>query len=126
MPPPGQLDASLWDQMRWLPMLFRATGLGRLHRAPRLLNALEHVHPQDPHFYLWVIAVLREKRRTGIGSALMNAVLARCDRERIPVYLENSAVANLPFYERFGFETVGKLDAPAGGPHLWLMWREPA
>jgi hypothetical protein len=31
----------------------------------------------------------------------------------------------VPFYERHGFQVVGQLDVPGGGPHLWLMWHDP-
>jgi hypothetical protein len=42
-----------------------------------------------------------------------------------PAYLETETEANVPFYERHGFRVVGELDVPSGGPHLWLMWRDP-
>jgi Acetyltransferase (GNAT) family len=61
----------------------------------------------------------------GVGSALVRHVLD--DRANIgePAYLETETEANVPFYERHGFEVIGQLDVPGGGPHLWLMWREP-
>jgi hypothetical protein len=42
-----------------------------------------------------------------------------------PAYLETETESNVPFYERHGFQVVGELDVPSGGPHLWLMWRDP-
>ena len=73
-----------------------------------------------------MIGVRPDLQRRGAGSALMNAALEQCDRDRIPAYLESSLERNLPFYERHGFETIEQVDVPGGGPHLWLMWREPA
>jgi len=53
------------------------------------------------------------------------AVLGRVDREGMPAYLETSKERNIAFYARHGFAVTGEVSAPAGGPTLWLMWREP-
>jgi predicted N-acetyltransferase YhbS len=62
---------------------------------------------------------------SGVGSALINAVLDRCDAEGLPAYLESSKAANVPYYARFGFVEQDAIDLPAGGPQMWPMWREP-
>ena len=55
----------------------------------------------------------------------MQPVLAQCDREGVPAYLEATTRDSLRLYERLGFEVIGEF-APAGGPPLWPMWRHPA
>ncbi len=82
-------------------------------------------HPAEEHFYLLGIGVLPGGQGGGVGSALIRTVLDRCDRERIPAYLENSKERNLPFYERHGFVVRERIELPDGGPPLWPMWRNP-
>ncbi|HJM74960.1 MAG TPA: GNAT family N-acetyltransferase [Dehalococcoidia bacterium] len=98
----------------------------RPDNAVRLGPAMDEHHPTEEHFYLFAIGVLPEGQGSGTGSALMRAVLDRCDREGMPAYLENTNERNLPFYERHGFKTTERVHLPDSGPSFWPMWREPA
>lgn len=84
------------------------------------------VHPSGrAHEYLWMIGVAPERQGEGLGTALIGAVLERCDRETVPAYLEASSARSRVLYERLGFELVERpLDLP-DGPQMWPMWREP-
>ncbi|WP_406160225.1 GNAT family N-acetyltransferase [Streptomyces canus] len=84
------------------------------------------VHPSGrAHEYLWMIGVAPERQGEGLGTALIGAVLERCDRETVPAYLEASSARSRELYERLGFELVERpLDLP-DGPQMWPMWREP-
>ncbi len=53
-------------------------------------------------------------------------MLARCDAQGIPAYLESTKERNVEFYEHHGFAVTGTIDVPTDGPTLWTMWREPA
>ena len=53
----------------------------------------------------------------------MAAGLKRVDAAGMPAYLESSKKANVPFYQRFGFEVIEKIVPAKGCPPLWLMWR---
>lgn len=83
-------------------------------------------HPTDrPHQYLHMVGVSPERQGEGLGSALIGAVLERCDREGLHAYLEASSSRSRALYTRLGFHFTGKaIDLP-DGPHLWPMWREP-
>jgi ribosomal protein S18 acetylase RimI-like enzyme len=59
----------------------------------------------------------------GIGSALLQHALARCDQDHTPAYLESSSPANLPLYQRHGFEVVGTIQA-GSSPTFWPMVRQ--
>ena len=53
-------------------------------------------------------------------------MLERLTRDRLVAVLDTSTAANVAFYNRHGFEVADELDLPAGGPHVWIMCREPA
>ena len=83
-------------------------------------------HPAQPWVYLQLIGVAPDHQRRGVGSRLLAPVLARCDATGTPAYLEAGTVDNRRLYERHGFDTVGEISLPDGGPLVWRMWREPA
>ena len=91
----------------------------------RLLTLVESMHPHEPHWYLATLGVAVGRQGQGVGSALMRPVLARCDAEGLPCYLESSKTRNVPFYRRHGFEVVAEVPLPGDGPPIWTMWREP-
>ncbi|QCD58188.1 GNAT family N-acetyltransferase [Streptomyces hawaiiensis] len=95
----------------------------RIERIGRLTAA---IHPTGrAHEYLWMIGVAPGRQGEGLGTALVEAVLDRCDREGLPAYLEASNARSRKLYERLGFEPAGPvLDLP-DGPSMWPMWREP-
>lgn len=109
----------------------RATGyavprLGvRLPLASIAMRRIEGRHPNAPHWYLSELGVRPQSQGQGLGSKLMFEPLARCDRERIPAYLESSTERSRDLYARHGFDTTEVIRMPRGGPPLWLMWREP-
>ncbi|MFF3885238.1 GNAT family N-acetyltransferase [Streptomyces sp. NPDC001914] len=84
------------------------------------------VHPEGrAHEYLWMIGVMPQRQGEGLGGALIEAVLDRCDREGVAAYLEASNARSRALYERLGFALAGRpLDLP-DGPRMWPMWREP-
>lgn len=122
--PPGKGQLSLLDNLRLLP--YMAAFWGRnLPRALRSLSYLDSKHPHDPHYYLFILGVEPGWQGKGIGTSLMQPMLECCDRERIPAYLEATALRNRDLYARNGFEVVEEIQLPGGGPPLWRMWREP-
>jgi len=84
------------------------------------------IHPQgQAHEYLWMIGVAPGRQGEGLGAALVQHVLDRCDGEGAAAYLEASSARSRGLYERLGFEFTGSaLELPAG-PLMWPMWREP-
>lgn len=81
-------------------------------------------HPHEPHWYLAMIGVDPSRQGRGLGSALLQEGLKRCDAEGLPAYLESSNPANIPLYERHGFEVVGLIQ-PGDFPPLVPMLRRP-
>lgn len=114
-----------------LTLMKLATGVlrygasGSVQRAIKAGEILEQHHPKERHMYLFTIGVAKAARGQGLGHALIAPVLDACDREGLPVYLENSNPANFGFYSAHGFEHVKHFAAGDGGPPLQAMWREP-
>jgi ribosomal protein S18 acetylase RimI-like enzyme len=87
------------------------------------MRRIERRHPETAHWYLSELGVRPQSQGRGLGSRLMFEMLARCDRERVPAYLESSTERSRALYERHGFQTTEVIRMPRGGPPLWLMWR---
>jgi len=73
-----------------------------------------------PDGHIGRMAVLREARGAGVGSALLRALMkaarARGDRE----VLLSAQTHAIPFYERFGFAVEGDEYDDAGIPHRMM------
>ena len=104
-----------------LPAVIRAFR-GHLGAGRALTEAMQAVHPEEPHWYLAIIGSDPMVRGSGCGHALMRSRLDRCDAEHAPAYLESSNFDNIAYYNRFGFEVTGEIVMP-DGPTLWPMWR---
>lgn len=122
--PPGARALTLGQQIRLLPAMMRVFGRG-MSRAQRGLAVMDAGHPRRPHYYLDTLGVAPERQRHGIGSALMRPMLARCDRERMPAYLNAGSSRSRDLYLRHGFGVMEEFRLPEDGPALWRMWRDP-
>lgn len=95
-------------------------------RLPVLGELTESVHPMDrDHAYLQAIAVAADRQSRGVGSALLAPVLAQCDRDGLPAYLEASSDRSRGLYERHGFTVLDRIVRLPDGPPMYPMWREP-
>ena len=114
--PPG-FRAPAWRQVASIPFYARAFRR-HLRRGAALESLMHQARPPERFWYLAGIGSVR--RGEGIGTALLRHRLGRVSE---PAYLESSKRANIPLYERFGFELRDPLRLP-GGPELWPMWRQ--
>ncbi len=81
-------------------------------------------HPREPHWYLPLVGVDPRAQGEKLGGALLRPVLARCDRDGVPAYLESSNPRNISFYERLGFHVLTRLQV-GESPELVPMLRPP-
>lgn len=89
-----------------------------------IFERMERYHPAEPHWFLPLLAVDPSHQGKGFGSALLQPVLERCDRERQLAYLESSNPRNIPLYERHGFEVLGGIQSGTS-PTVVPMLRKP-
>ena len=95
----------------------------RMRDGGGLMEQMNRFHPHEPHWYLPLIGTDPVYRGKGYGSALLAHAMRRCDRDRLPAYLESSNPANVPLYERFGFEVIGEIQS-GSSPTLYPMFRK--
>jgi ribosomal protein S18 acetylase RimI-like enzyme len=100
-----------------------ATGARSLQMA-KLFHLAETAHPAEEHWYLRILAVDPLCQRSGLGRALLEPGLGRCDAGGLPAYLETQNHENLAWYRRFGFDLVQELRIEKCPP-IWTMRREP-
>ncbi|ADB49713.1 GNAT family N-acetyltransferase [Conexibacter woesei] len=133
---PSLAGGALWlPPEEWRTSAVEDAQLARALLHPRLLprvplvvhgfTGIERRHPPaPPHWYLAVLGTDPDAQGRGIGSALLRAVLDRCDADGVGAYLESSKERNVDFYARHGFRVSEVVTLPRG-PRAWLMWREP-
>ena len=122
--PPGAWHLPMALQLRLLPRIVK-DAREDTPRVLRFFQIADAKHPRELHWYLALLGVDPDYQGRGFGSHLMQPVLARCDRDRMPAYLETDTERNVALYERHGFAVTERFDLPGGGPPIWLMWREP-
>jgi ribosomal protein S18 acetylase RimI-like enzyme len=130
----ARLTTCLGGASLWLPPGVHADGdaLGAFVQetvvredAADVFSALEEMdryHPEEPHWYLAMIGVDPSRQGQGMGSALLKETLATVDEQGLPAYLESSNPANVPLYERHGFEVMGEIRG-GDGPPIIPMYR---
>ncbi|GGD40937.1 GNAT family N-acetyltransferase [Pseudoxanthomonas indica] len=118
LPPGVEPDGESLDKM------FRETAK-REHLDDLLatFEQMEKSHPREAHWYLPQIGVDPNAQGHGIGAALMDHALARCDQEQALAYLEASKPQNIPFYERYGFEVISEIQIGSAPPVMPMLRR---
>jgi GNAT superfamily N-acetyltransferase len=92
--------------------------------ASRIAKTLARVHPVEPHWYLPFVGVEPGAIGRGLGTALLEPVLDRCDREGLGAYLEATSAASARLFTRLGFEPREHLEV-LPGVSVTPMWRPP-
>ena len=88
----------LLTELRGLPAMLDATGLGRFRRLWRHPRATWQpiTRWSRRHAYLWFLGVTPAAQGHGIGSALLRAANARLDADGLPAFLETAPPATSP------------------------------
>ena len=105
-------------------LLRQSVAATRLTEILDLVAQMTSFQPAEPHWFLPLIGVDPMSRGRGRGSALLQHMLAQCDRERQLAYLDSTNARNIPLYERHGFERLGVIKA-GSCPPVFPMLRKP-
>jgi ribosomal protein S18 acetylase RimI-like enzyme len=92
--------------------------------APAIVEQMAESHPHEPHWQLAFIGVDPTHQGQGIGAALLRHTLAQIDAQGLHSYLESSNPANIPLYQRHGFEVIREIRV-GGSPVVTPMLRRP-
>jgi ribosomal protein S18 acetylase RimI-like enzyme len=109
------------DEEVLVGLMERSIDSGRLKVVFAMLEKMGTYHPADPHWYLPLIGVEPAKQGHGYGGSLLRHALEQIDREGRTAYLESTNPANIPLYQRHGFEVIGTIqveDSPALFPMI--------
>lgn len=124
--------ASLWlspgtePDSETIDRIFADSVRGEISRDLEALFAqMDAFHPDGVAcWYLPMIAADPAFIGQGLGSALLELGLRRCDEAGEIAYLESSNPKNLTLYRRHGFEHVGEIQA-GSSPKMFPMVRQP-
>jgi hypothetical protein len=97
-----------------------AIGFANIKRAMERETAINKIHPDELIYYLWFIGVDPTDQGNGIGSKLLESVIQEGFSQKRTICLETSTIKNLPWYEKYGFNTYRELDF---GYRLYCMKR---
>jgi ribosomal protein S18 acetylase RimI-like enzyme len=127
--PPGQSSPTLPRMLRAgmlkVPLLLGWSSYQRLNQFEAQAELLHQRHASQPHWYLWALGVDPAHQGTGLGSILLQPVLARADADNTACYLETQNRENLPFYEKHGFQVSQQQEVFKNAVTTWAMLRQP-
>lgn len=97
----------------------------RTRAALRFFARADRLHVEEPHWYLDLVGTRPERQGQGLGAALLQPVLDRCDEEGLPVWTYSSNRKNLAFYYRLGFDVLDEVVLIDGAPPVFPILRRP-
>lgn len=107
---PEKIKPTFKFEVLWnISLAINVIGLANVMSVLKQQSAIKKHHPKESFYHLWYIGVSPELQGQGKGSGLMNQVLEYLDSKPRPVYLETSTVRNIPWYQRFNFQIIDKL-----------------
>ncbi|WP_299243096.1 GNAT family N-acetyltransferase [uncultured Aquimarina sp.] len=91
-----------------IKLVSQVIGLKKVKATLARESLLKQHHPKTPFVHLWYIGVDPVHQKKGIGSKLLEEVIAYCGDK--PIYLETSVESNLRWYKKYGFEIIQVLE----------------
>lgn len=127
--PPGaeHLDwlGILSSGMAWLPLHLGWDATARLLQAEETTSRWHADLMDQPHWYLWTLAVDPAHQGEGIGGELMRHTFATADAAGLPCYLETTHPRALAIHQAHGFE-IARHERIGDTLDVWAMVRPAA
>lgn len=120
---PERLAQARIDQA---PAVLGEAAAGRFAAAFAAMESRLHEVVSVPHWYLFMLVVDPPRQGHGLGSAVLQAGLARASADMAPACLLTAEPRNVPFYTRHGMEVAYHGPEPTSGMPFWIFVREPA
>lgn len=107
---PGKKKGGLKSILLDITLMFSSISPGNIPKVLRRAAKIEKLQIKDPSYYIWFIAVEPDRQSQGVGSTLLLELIDQAQEMKLPVTLETSTLANLPWYKKFGFSIYNQLD----------------
>lgn len=125
--PPGSTDLNPLGLLRsglvLTPFVIGLAALQRFYNVMVYTNRLHERYAPPSHWYLWVLGIEPAHQGQGIGSSLLQPVLAQASAEGAACYLETNTEGAVRFYQRRGFQVMEHGATPGQGIQVWAMLR---
>lgn len=128
--PPGHTHLTVTGLLR-SGLVTSPLGMGlpaylRFDRYMTYSDKLHELYAPAAHWYLWSLGVDPAHQGQGVGSRLLQPVLAQADAEHAACYLDTGAERNARFYQKHGFQVMEHSSTPRDGVQVWAMLRPPS
>ncbi|MHA1679790.1 MAG: GNAT family N-acetyltransferase [Promethearchaeota archaeon] len=107
-----------------IPWRFALLGLPFLFRFKRQethQHAMYKKNTNFPHYYIILVAVDPDEQGKGLGSQLIQEMVAWLDEKQLPAYLETYTRENVNIYKKHGFDVVDESSIPKTNIQFWGM-----
>ncbi len=107
---PEQKETSFETILLDVKLVLNSVGVFNIGKALKRESRIKEIQDNVPMYYLWFIGVDPASQGQGLGTKLMEELIAESETMQLPIYLETSTLKNLPWYRKFGFEVYHELD----------------
>jgi len=114
------LRAGMWSA----PFAVGPGALGRLGQQNSFSENLHEQYAAESHWYLFMLGVEPSRQGGGLGSRIIEPVLAQADACHQSCYLDTYNSQAVRFYQKNGFEIVSEQRTGKSGLRLWAMRRK--
>ncbi len=80
---------------------------------------------KEPSWILDILGVHPGSQGKGVGSALVQYLISRANRDKVPAYVITHKEKNIIFYEKNGFKLLNKKNSLPGGPPTCSLIYKP-
>jgi len=120
--PPGAAELTEAEGAGYEAFVINLVGRPAAEQILAISETFETARPDEPHFYLSLLATHHDHRGAGLGMGLLRANLAQIDALGQAAYLESCNPANNNRYRSAGFSPLAELTMPSGHV-VTTMWR---